>query len=116
MIDMNGTLALPDEEFVAAFEAAALPEGFPHQAHVRLTWLYVRGFGSSEAAERVVDGIRRLAHAEGADEKFDERLTRARVARIAEADERSRAKDFASFLERNPELLDSKLLGLPGGR
>src|SRR5437867_3810465 len=61
---MNATLALPDEEFVAAFEAAALPDGFPHRAHVRLAWLYVCRFGPPEAAERVVDGIRRLAQAE----------------------------------------------------
>jgi hypothetical protein len=113
---MNATLALPDEEFVAAFEASAPPEGFPHRAHVRLAWLYVCRLGPAEAAERVVDGIRRLAHAEGADDKFDERLTRAWVARIAAAAERSPVEDFGAFLELNPQLLDSKLLGLPAGR
>ena len=92
------------------------PEGFPHRAHVRLAWLYVSRFGPAEGAERVVDGIRRLAHADGADHKFDERLTLAWVTRIAEAAERSPVEDFAVFLELNPELLDSKLLGLPAGR
>ena len=113
---MNATLALSDEEFIAAFEASAPPEGFSHRAHVRLAWLYIRRFGPTEAAERVVDGIRRLAHTEGADEKFDEPLTRAWVARIAAAAEQSPVADFDAFLDLNPELLDSKLLGLPAAR
>lgn len=111
---------MTDEAFVQAFEAGTLePAAFPHRAHVRLAWLYLRQYPLAEAAARITAGIRAFAAAVGKPEKYHETITWAylliiqdRVAR-ASADAEAGgtaaaiggAPDFDRFAEANGDLL-----------
>lgn len=110
---------MTDEAFVQAFEAGTLePAAFPHHAHVRLAWLYLRQYPLAEAAARFTAGIRAFATAVGKPEKYHETITWAylliiqdRVARAsAEAEAGGDATaigppDFDRFAEANGDLL-----------
>lgn len=42
-----------DSEFLKAFEAATLPHThFPHHAHVRMAWLYLRAHGWDDGVKK----------------------------------------------------------------
>lgn len=104
---------MTDEAFVQAFEAGTLaPEAFPHRAHVRLAWLYLRQYPLTEAAARFTAGIRAFATAVGKPEKYHETITWAylliiqdRVARASADADAGGAPDFDRFAEANSDLL-----------
>lgn len=108
----SGTLHLSDEEFVRAFESCEVAgSAFHHADHVRLTWIYVRGFGEVAARERMLAGIRRFAMHNGSPKKFHFTQTCAWVRLIAGA--QSGAPGLTTFLEfvaAHPELLDANAL------
>jgi hypothetical protein len=99
-----------DEELLSAFETGRLSGAFRHADHVRVGWLAVSRYGADAAADRVAQGIRRLAAAGGAPDKFHETITRAWIYLIAAALSRSSADDFGAFTAANPDLLDTRLL------
>ena len=58
------SLDLSDEDFIARFEIAGFgPGDFPHAAHLRMAWIYVRHLGVDRAADRAASGIRAMAEA-----------------------------------------------------
>ena len=68
---------MDDADFIHAFETGALPNSaFHHRDHVRLTWLYLRRDGPALGADRIENGIRRFAAAQGAAQLFHMTLTR----------------------------------------
>lgn len=68
---------MDDADFIHAFETGALPNSaFHHRDHVRLTWLYLRRDGPALGADRIENGIRRFAAAQGAAQLFHVTLTR----------------------------------------
>ena len=103
---------MDDATFVARFEDGTLPEAeFDHRGHVRLAYLYLGTYGFGGTLDRISSGIRAFATAHGAPEKYHETIT---VAFVSIVNER-RAKHtpplpWNAFVERNPELLDSRLL------
>jgi hypothetical protein len=101
-----------DSEFLKAFEDCTLPhDAFPHRAHVRMAWLYLRADGWEVAIQKITDGIRRFAAANGADGKYHETITVfwARLVDYAISCAPEIA-DFEVFIERYPHLLDGTLL------
>jgi hypothetical protein len=102
---------MTDDEFLAAFEAAAIPRpDWTHEAHVRMAWLYLTRLPHAEALERVRSGIRKLNGAIGSPDGYHETITVAYVRVIA-----SRLRDgeaFPAFRDRNPDLLDRTLSAL----
>ena len=89
------------EDFVAAFEAGkAESDGFPHEAHVRVTWGLIRRYGRDDAFPRLVAGIRGIAARAGKPQAYHETITRAWFELIAAAQD----------LEDHPELFDRSLL------
>jgi hypothetical protein len=81
---------------------------FGHREHLHVTWLAVRHHGTAAAIDLVSDGIQRTARYAGAPQKYHATVSRAwveLVAAHARPDE-----DFASFVTRNPALLDKRLL------
>jgi hypothetical protein len=101
---------LPDDDFIAGFEAASLAE-FHHADHVRLTILYLARHGREGALSRLTTGIRRLAAADGRPEKFHLTMTCAWLEVIEAARAKHpEARDPASLLAACPELLNRDLL------
>jgi hypothetical protein len=86
-------------------------EGFGHRQHVELAWRYLAMHDPDLAADAVAAAIRQVAAAHGQEGRFHETITRSWVQCVAVHRERWPADTFAEFLERNPQLLDSHLLG-----
>jgi flavin reductase len=105
------SLLLPDEEFVSTFERGGFTgDAFPHKAHLRMAWLYVRHLGPEAAIDRAAGGIRNLAQANGQSTLYHDTLTRAWVYLVAAAVAKSPSVTFTEFLARNPQLLDKQLV------
>jgi hypothetical protein len=106
---------MTDHEFLTAFETGDyhLLAGFPHAAHIRLAWLYLRDRGWDEGTRKIREGIQKLAIAHGATRKYHETVTLfwAHVVNIHIVDNPHIA-DFAQFAERNPRLFDKSLINL----
>ena len=92
---------LPDEELLSAFESGALTgSDFPHESHVRVTWLLVQRDGRAAAYDTIAAGIRDIACRAGRPDVFHETITRAWFELIA----------AAPALDAHPELFDRGLL------
>lgn len=92
-------------------EAMAGASRFGHREHVHVTWLAVRRHGVPGAIEVVSDGIQETARYAGAPQKYHVTISRAWVELVGHhvADEPS-VTDFATFADRNPALLDKRLI------
>jgi len=92
-------------------EVMATAERFGHREHVHLTWLAVRTYGVPAAIDIVSDGIRRTARYAGAPQKYHATVSRAWVELVGHHEREGAASTaFAEFAERNPALLDKRLL------
>jgi hypothetical protein len=85
--------------------------GFGHRQHVELAWRYLARHDADQAADSVAAAIRQVAEAHGQPAKFHQTITRSWVQCVAVHRERWPAAGFEEFLDRNPRLLDSGLLG-----
>lgn len=99
-----------DREFVEAFENCTLPpDQFPHRAHVRLAWLYLKEGSLLDALPRFVDGLKRYAGSLGAGAKYHETVTWAYMFLIHERMARAEHETFDAFAEANPDLFNGIL-------
>jgi hypothetical protein len=105
-------LDLDDDRFLAAFEATALDAAcFRHREHVRIGYLYLRHNDFDTALQRVAAGIRRLAAAAGVPGKYNETITVAFMALIAERLwEGGDHGGFPGFAEANADLMTMDVL------
>lgn len=85
-------------------------DGFGHREHLELTWRCLEDHDPDGALAIVADAIRRVADAHGAANKYHATITSAWVRCVAVHRERWPAATFDEFIERNPALLDPKLL------
>jgi hypothetical protein len=108
-----------DAEFLAAFEAAAIPsERWKHRDHVRMAFLYLRDLSFDEALSRIRAGIRALNRANGVEdtptEGYHETATVAWAHVIASCivhhGRPPATADFESFAQANPQLCARTLL------
>ena len=86
---------------------------FGHLQHLHLTWLAVRRYGTAAAIGLVSDGIQQTARYAGAPQKYHATVSRAWVELVghhATAPGSAATTDFGGFIERNPALLDKRLL------
>lgn len=94
-----------DSEFLKAFEAGTLPH-FPHQAHLRMAWLYLRQNTWEEAQARIREGIRHFAEVHGADRKYHETITLFWARLVWHCiDQAPEITDFEQFIMRFPLLM-----------
>lgn len=102
---------MSDDEFLAAFEAAAFtrPE-WTHEAHVRMAWLYLTRLPFADALEKVRRGIQKLNGKIGSPDGYHETITVAFVRIIA--DRAAGGERYEAFRDRNPDLLDRTLPAL----
>jgi hypothetical protein len=84
--------------------------GFAHREHLELAWTYLRRYPIDEAEGVMIAAIRHIARQHGAEQKYHETITRAWLRCVAVHKERWGAESFADFIERNPDLLDGRLL------
>jgi hypothetical protein len=107
-----------DQEFLAAFEAAAIPsKRWGHRDHVRMAYLYLRDHPFDEALARIRSGIRALNRAndvpETADSGYHETATVAWASIVASCiAHHGSAEGFESFSVANPHLCQRTLLRL----
>jgi hypothetical protein len=95
----------------ARFRALEIePASFTHEMHVAVAWVLLQRKPFLEAASQCAETIRAMAVRAGAGEKFNETITVAFMALVAEHMARSKAKTWPAFIAENPELLDKKLL------
>jgi hypothetical protein len=91
-------------------EVTASAGAFGHREHVHLTWLAVREVRMPAAIALVSDGIQRTARYAGAPQKYHATISRAWVELVAHHAAEHDQPDFAAFADRNPALLDKRLL------
>lgn len=97
---------MTDAEFVSRFESCTLPPAdFPHRAHVRLAWLYLREAPPLEALTRFCASLQRFAASIGKSTLFHATITWAYLFLIHQRMARSPAADFEAFADANPDLL-----------
>ena len=76
---------MTDAEFLAALEAATLPESaFTHREHVRAAYLYLRRGSFGAALDAMAAALRRYAAAQGRPDRYHETMTVAFMALINE--------------------------------
>lgn len=114
---MSTSLSSDDAQFLNAFESGRLEKAaFKHRDHVRLAWILLRAYGSTEARDRVVRGIRAFAALHGVPGLFHVTVTEAwmRVVEMAVSDDAGaaeRPESFDAWIPAHPALLDGGLLG-----
>jgi hypothetical protein len=110
---LSHNLSKNDREFRAAFEAGAYaPADFSHRAHVRLAYVYLAGSDVDLALERMRAAlVSFLSHHGIPASKYHATLTRAWILAVHHFMHRSpEATSADDFIERNPLLLDSKIM------
>lgn len=95
---------MTDEELVAAFESTELQD-FPHAAHVRVAWWYLRRYPYPEALDRFTIALKRFAASKGVPDKYDEGITVAYMSLIAARLEAARELSWEAFIAANADLL-----------
>jgi hypothetical protein len=97
---------MTDDELVRAFESGELPtDDFPHAAHVRVAWYYLRRDPILVALPRFKAALQRFAAGKGKPERYHETITIAYMLLIAERLASSRELTWNEFAGRHPELL-----------
>jgi hypothetical protein len=105
------THAMPAE--LAEILAEVAPPGiaFRHRQHIQLAFIAVHRHGGPRAAELISRWIRHIAAYEQAPQKYNATVTRAWTGIVAHhVSAAPSVTDFGTFAERNPALLDKRLL------
>jgi hypothetical protein len=105
----------PDPELAAILPAISGPAGqFRHRQHINLAFLAVQRYGMPEATGKICTWIRHIAAYERAPQKYHHTVSRAWVEIVAHHlgtdPDSPDCADFELFAERNPALLDKRLL------
>lgn len=107
---------MSDDDFLKAFEDCSLPfTAWNHRAHVRVAFLYLSRLGLAEAIDRMRSGIQAYNAVHGVEDGplmgYHETTTQAFMRLIHQTLRvRGPFQDSDEFCERNPELLDRRVL------
>ncbi len=107
------SISSQDRDFRQRFEAGEIaPEHFDHRAHVRLAYVYVTELGTDGAHLAMRNSLLAFLERNGVEtSKYHETITRAWILAIRHFMERTPGATSADdLIERNPELLDSKIM------
>ena len=98
---------MSDNEFLACFEAASLPnDGFHHTDHVRMAFLFLSRYPALEALRRFCESLQRFAAAHGKPQLYHETITWAFVLLIRERMARAGcSQSWIEFAAANADLL-----------
>ena len=95
---------MTDDQLMQGFESATLEE-FPHEAHVRVAWCYLRRDPILVALPRFRSALQHFATTKGAPGRYHETITVAFMLLIAERLAGARGLSWEAFASRNPDLL-----------
>jgi hypothetical protein len=99
-------MSIDYRDYLNRFERRDLgPEHFDHSGHLLMAWTHLRYYDLQEASRRVCNGVRDLAGAFGAPEKYSHTLTIAFMYLIAERMQGRASQDFEAFLAENKDLV-----------
>lgn len=110
---MKHRISADDQVFLRAFEACGISaEDFDHAAHVRLAYIFLCQLPVDEAAEAMKRSLLAfLDHLGVGASKYHETITRAWIMAVRHFMEASaECASAAEFIERNPRLLDSRIM------
>ena len=101
---------MENEELIEQFEAGTLAsEGFHHQDHDKVVWLYLCRYPVLETLVRFSAGLKRFASSHGKAGLYHETITWAYVFLIHERMERNgREQSWKEFADANADLFDWK--------
>ncbi len=99
---------MSDEELIERFENCTLAgRDFHHRDHVRVVWLYLRGYSVLETLGWFSAGLKRFATANGQPNLYHETITWVYVFLIHERMMRNGSEhNWAKFVEANADLFD----------
>jgi hypothetical protein len=105
----------PGGELAAILPAITGPDGqFRHRQHINLAFLAVRRYGMPEATGKICGWLQHLTSYQRAPQKYHHTVSRAWVEIVAHHlgtdPDSPDCADFELFAERNPALLDKRLL------
>ncbi|WP_417515938.1 hypothetical protein [Minwuia sp.] len=99
-------MTIDPEALLDDFEARRMHNcDFGHARHVAVAWAMLQRYDFVEAVARYGQGIRALATAAGAPEKFNATITVAFLSLIAERIAAAPHTDFQRFTDANPDLM-----------
>jgi hypothetical protein len=99
---------LPElQRFVRGQIAAA---DFPHREHVRMAFQMLQHHDFAETVLHFSHALRAMAQQAGRPQSFNQTITIAFLALIAQRMERAAGAGFAAFAAANPDLFDKALL------
>ncbi|WP_422079901.1 hypothetical protein [Ulvibacterium sp.] len=94
-----------DTMFETSFEKGSLPPSlFTHEAHLRLTWIYIKKYGEKKAAKKISREIEQFDTLHGSGDKFHKTITIAAVKVVDHFIGKSKSTDFKSFIHEFPRL------------
>jgi hypothetical protein len=103
---------MSDAELARALERCEIPnQGFPHAAHLRVAWTYLRESPTVEdAVAKMASTLRRFAASVGKAEKYSHPTTVFWVYQLAAVRALMPDADCDAALRAYPRLLDKKLI------
>jgi hypothetical protein len=109
----HGEHGARDPELAAILPRITGPGGqFRHRQHINLAFYAVRRYGMPGAVGMICGWIRQIAAYERAPQKYHHTVSRAWVELVAyHVAAYPDCADFEAFADRNPALLDKRLLG-----
>jgi len=102
-----------DQRFRAEFEAGRFPPAdFNHRAHIRLAYVYLCEHDPDTAHQRMRSALLSFLGHHGIDvSKYHETMTRAWILAVEHFMENTPAAESSDvFIERNPRMLDAKIM------
>ena len=102
-----------DQAFRAEFELCTFPPSeWDHRAHLRLAYVYLTEHDADTAYQLMRDALLAfLEHSRVDPSKYHDTMTRAWILAVRHFMEATSSQDSAdSFIEQNPEMLDSKIM------
>ncbi len=102
---------MTDTQFLQALESCVLPPAdFSHRNHVRAAYLYLSRLSFGAAIDAMCATLKRYVAHLGRADRYHETVTIAFMT-LVNAHRRGGAEPWEEFIARNPQLLDSQLLG-----
>lgn len=102
---MNSHFDLTDEQFEQTFaNCTFVPELFTHEAHIRLAWIHLKNYGEKQAIENICGQLQQFVAFLGVQDKYNETLTVAAIKAVKHFMGKTKAQDFARFIEQNSRL------------
>ena len=96
---------LSDEEFETQFANCTLdPKLFSHEAHLRLTWLYIKKYGLVKAEGMIIEQLTAYVKSLGATEKFNLTLTIAAIKAVHHFMTHIDVPNFNEFIDQGSQL------------